>query len=92
MTNRRKQAHPEYVEAIEVKMDQALPGQAPVLYFHHGIDDPRRVVATIPAFEHGMLYLGRLVSVEVSDDDHRKGSIESIDRPLALVRYVDWDD
>jgi hypothetical protein len=92
MRDERKQPHPEYVEAVEVKMDQALPGQAPVLYFHHGGQDPRRVVATIPDLEHRMLYLGRLVSVEVNVNEHRNGSIEAIDGQLALVRYVDWDD
>jgi hypothetical protein len=92
MRDGRKQPHPEYLEAIEVKMDQALPEQAPVLSFHHGGHDPRRVVATISDLEHGMLYLGRLVSVEVGDNHHLKGSIEAVEGQLALVRYVDWDD
>jgi hypothetical protein len=89
----RKRAHPERVEAIEIEMDEALPGQAPVLRFHHRGQDPRRVIATIPDLErHHMLYIGRLVSVELGADQRRKGSIEEINGNQASVRYVDWDD
>lgn len=73
-------------------MDGLVPGQAPVVCFHHPGPDPRRVVATIPESAHSMLYLGRLVGVEYGEGDLRKGCIEAIDGRFALIRAVDWDD
>lgn len=92
MSNGRKQLHPEHIEAMEVRMDVLMPGQAPLLFAHHSGLDPRRVVATVPERERHKLYLGRLVSVDMGDNTRRKGSIESVDADMAVVRYVDWDD
>jgi hypothetical protein len=92
MNDGRKALHPEYVEAMEVNMDRLMPGQAPVLFVHGELQDPRRVLATIPDLEQHKLYLGRLVSVEVAEGSRRQGSVEAIDGHAALVRYVDWDD
>jgi hypothetical protein len=92
MNDRRKEAHSEYVEAMEANIDRRMPGQAPVLFVHHEVQDPRRVLAAIPDLEQHKLYLGRLVSVEIAQDSRRKGSVEAIDGHVALVRYVDWND
>jgi hypothetical protein len=91
MSSGRNQPHPEYVEAVEVKMDEALPGLSPILFVHHELRDRRRVVAMIPDLELHKLYVGRLVRVENDDATRPKGLVEAIDGQLALVRYVDWD-
>lgn len=85
MSNGRKQPHPEYVEAYEVKLDLLMPGQAPVLPLHHREGDPRRVTATVTDLERHKLYLGRLVSVEIDNGEQQKGSFEAVDG-----RFVLW--
>lgn len=67
-------------------------GRTPVLPLHHRAGDPGRVVATIPDLERQTLSLGRLVSVEHGNGGRRKGAIEAIHMPFALVRYVELDD
>jgi len=78
MNDRRKVPHPEYVEAMEANIDRHMPSQAPVLFVHHEVQDPRRVMAAIPDSEQHKLYLGRLVGVEIARDSRRTGSVEAI--------------
>jgi hypothetical protein len=92
MTCKPRHPHPEYVEAVEVKMDQILPGQAPVLPLICSGSDTRRVVVAVPEAESHTLYWGRLVVVDDSDAEPRKGCIEAMEGGLAMIRCLDWED